>query len=209
MRRGIVISAALLIFTAQAWCRQDQSQSSQGQQQPPAHQTQAQNPPPASQQDSLAEAARKAREQKKKETKGGKVFTNDNIPTEGGINTVGEEAPASESKSKAAGKDGASPSSGSNEEKVWRERFAKLHHKLSQDQAELDIMQRELGVLNVQYYADPMKAMQQSISREDIDKKTADIEAKKKDIEADNQAIADAEDELHKSGGDPGWASPQ
>src|SRR5271156_598103 len=40
----------------------------------------------------------------------------------------------------------------------------------------------------------------------DINEKTDKIEAKKKTIEADQQAIADAEDELHKAGGDPGWA---
>jgi hypothetical protein len=57
----------------------------------------------------------------------------------------------------------------------------------------------------VQYYNDPVKAMQQQLSRDDINKKTADIDAKKKQIEADQQAIDDAQDELRKSGGDPGW----
>ena len=67
-------------------------------------------------------------------------------------------------------------------------------------------MQRELGTLDVQYYNDPVKAMQQQLSRDDINKKTADIDAKKKQIEADQQAIDDAQDELRKAGGDPGWA---
>ena len=67
-------------------------------------------------------------------------------------------------------------------------------------------MQRELGVLNMQYYSDPNKAMQQQLSRDDINKKTSDIDAKKKDVEADQQAIDDAEDDLRKAGGDPGWA---
>ncbi|MGC2724093.1 MAG: hypothetical protein WA224_09030, partial [Candidatus Acidiferrales bacterium] len=71
---------------------------------------------------------------------------------------------------------------------------------------ELDIMQRELGVLDVQYYNDPVKAMQQGYTRSDIDEKTAKIDAKKKQIEADGQAISDAEEELRRSGGDPGWA---
>jgi hypothetical protein len=48
--------------------------------------------------------------------------------------------------------------------------------------------------------------MQQDLTREDINKKTSDIEAKKQQIEADKQAIADAEDDLRKAGGDPGWA---
>lgn len=67
-------------------------------------------------------------------------------------------------------------------------------------------MQRELGVLNMQYYSDPVKAMQQEYSRDDINKKTAEIDAKKKGIDADEQAISDAEDDLRKAGGDPGWA---
>jgi len=67
-------------------------------------------------------------------------------------------------------------------------------------------MQRELGVLDVQYYSDPVKAMQQDLTRADINKKTADIEAKKQQIEADKQAISDAEDDLRKAGGDSGWA---
>ncbi len=93
-----------------------------------------------------------------------------------------------------------------NDEKTWRDKFAKLHHKLDQDQADLDVLQRELGVSNVQFYTDPMKGMQQGLTRDDITKKTADIDAKKKEIEADKQAISDAEDDLRKAGGDSGWA---
>jgi chaperonin cofactor prefoldin len=67
-------------------------------------------------------------------------------------------------------------------------------------------MQRDLGVLDVQYYNDPVKSMQQGYSRSDINEKTDKIEAKKKTIEADQQAITDAEEELQRAGGDPGWA---
>ena len=48
--------------------------------------------------------------------------------------------------------------------------------------------------------------MQQQLTRDDINKKTADIDAKTEQIEADQQAIDDAEDDLRKAGGDPGWA---
>jgi hypothetical protein len=51
-----------------------------------------------------------------------------------------------------------------------------------------------------------MKTLQQEITRSDINDKAAQIEDKKKKIEADKQAIEDAEEELRKSGGDPGWA---
>jgi parvulin-like peptidyl-prolyl isomerase len=158
---------------------------------------------PAPQTGSIAAAARKAREQKKDSSKPPKVFTNENIPTSGGISSVGETPSAAPDDKSAAGPGNASGSS--NDEKAWRDRFAKLNHKLDQDKQDLDVMQRELGTLDVQYYNDPVKAMQQQLSRDDINKKTADIDAKKKQIEADQQAIDDAQDELRKSGGDPGW----
>jgi hypothetical protein len=156
-------------------------------------------------QDSLADAARKAREQKKLAAKPGKVFTNDNIPTSGGISS----ASASSAPSAKEGASDATPASSSasaNDEKSWRDKFAQLRQKLDRDKENLDVMQRELGELSVQYYSDPTKAMQQQLSRDDINKKTAAIDAKKKEVEADQQAIDDAEDDLRKAGGDPGWA---
>ena len=216
MLRTITFWAAALVLTcATAWSRQDQQQN-QSQQQPQQAQQESssQGRKQVPRQDSLAAAARKAREQKKEAPKSAKVFTNDNIPTAGGISSVGEEEePKTEEKpgqaSTVAKPGGANRTSPASDEAVWRSRFAKLRHKLEQDQADLDVMQRELGVLSTQYYGDPNKQLQQQLTREDINKKTADIEARKKDVEADKRAISDAEDELRKAGGDPGWANPQ
>jgi hypothetical protein len=159
--------------------------------------------PSAPQQDSIAEAARKLREQKKDTPKTAKVFTNDNLPTQGGISSVGQgsEAPAPS--------DGSAIRSGAatgKDEKMWRDKFAQLHHKLEQDQANRDVMQRELGVDNVQFYADPVKQMQQGYTNSDINKKRSDIGQMDKQIAADQQAITGAEEELRKSGGDSGWS---
>jgi len=164
--------------------------------------------------DPLVAAARKAREQKKDQAgaKPARVFNNDNIPTQGGVSAVGENAAAPDAAAgdaAAAGNGSAPASSGTSAaagEKAWRERFARLRKKMEQDQTDLDLLQRELGVLDVQYYNDPVKGMQQGYSRSDINEKTDKIEAKKKVIEADQQAISDAEEELHRAGGDPGWA---
>src|ERR1700685_3870922 len=154
--------------------------------------------------DPLVAAARKAREQRKDQAgaKPARVFTNDNIPTQGGVSAVGV-APAADNANGTGAAAGATAAAG---ESAWRERFAHLRKKLEQDQADLDLMQRELGVLDVQYYNDPVKSMQQGYSRSDINEKTDKIEAKKKTIEADEQAITDAEEELQRAGGDPGWA---
>jgi hypothetical protein len=223
MRRRLWVSAAaLLVFPAAAWSQQDQqqsgsqqSQNQQAQQQsssaPPQNQnsqTQTQPQSAAPQQDSLGAAARKAREQKKETSKPAKVFTNDDVPTEGGISSVGEEKESGSAQ--AGGAQGTASSSG-NDEKSWRDKFAKLRHKLDQDQAALDVLQREVGVAEVQYYGgDPTKAMNDGMSQQPFGssytKKLADIDAKKKQVEADKQAIADAEEDLRRAGGSPGWA---
>ena len=221
MRRDLLCAAvaAFLLIPASALAQQPGQSQNQEQQGPSSSQTAA---PPSSQSatpaqatpvDPLVAAARKAREQKKDQPKPARVFDNDNIPTQGGVSAVGS-APAGEPTAdggtaesggeQTAAKTTAPPSG--NDEKTWRERFAKLHKKLEQDQADLDVMQRELGVLDVQYYNDPMKGMQQGYTRSDINEKTAKIDDKKKQIEADQQALSDAEEELRRSGGDIGWA---
>jgi DNA repair exonuclease SbcCD ATPase subunit len=225
MRRDLLCAAvaAFLLIHASALAQQ-QNQDQQGQtsgqtSQQASSQTAAQSssqsaaPAQTAPVDPLVAAARKAREQKKDQPKPARVFDNDNIPTQGGVSAVGS-APGGESTAggaaaepdgdQAAGKTAAPPSG--NDEKTWRERFARLRKKLEQDQADLEIMQRELGVLDVQYYNDPMKGMQQGYTRSDINEKTAKIDEKKKQIEADQQALSDAEDELRRSGGDIGWA---
>jgi hypothetical protein len=194
--------------TAQSQNQRTQDQKPQNRKsQDQSSQTQTTSQTPQSQ-DSIAAAARKAREQKKELPHPTvKVFTNDDLPTGGGISTVGEEKGGDSAS--AAKDEGAA--GGANDEKTWRDRFAKLRHKLDQDQAELDLLQREVGVAEVQYYGgDPTKAMNDQMSGQPFgaayQKKVADIDAKKKQVETDKQAIADAEEELRKSGGDPGWA---
>ena len=204
MRRSLRFAAAASIFflPAAARCQQQDQQSS-------ASATQAAQ----QQDDSLAAAARRAREQKKEPAKPAKVFDNDNIPAQGGISAVGAVKPetgpvagtalevqAAKGSAAAAGK------SATGDEKSWRKRFSDLRNKLETDKQELEVLQRELGVITVQYYSDPNKALQQDLTRADINDKTAKIETKKKKIKADQQAITDAEDELRRSGGDPGWA---
>jgi hypothetical protein len=204
-----VAAAALFFFPIRGLAfQQDQSQQSRpqaaAQQSDSQAKSSAQTSQPAPEQkESLAAAARRAREEKKEQPKPAKVFTNDNVPTSGGISSVGE-TPAAPAGGDAAG--GTPAASSADQEKVWREKFSKLRHKVEQDQQELDVMQRELGVLDVQYYNNPVKAMQQELTRSDINKKTSDIDAKKAQVEADKQAISDAEDDLRKAGGDPGWA---
>ena len=181
-------AAAILAIPGTVWGQQSDTQAA------------------APQKDSVADAARKARETKKEQPKAAHVFDNDNLPS-GTISTVGKEAEPKEGETAAADETAAGGKKSSAEtEKLWRDKFAQLRSKLARDQSDLEVMQRELGVLNLQNYSDPIKGMQQDLTRGDINKKTSDIDAKQKQIQADQKAIDDAEDDLRKSGGDSGWA---
>jgi hypothetical protein len=206
MRKVLWFAAAAAMFVLPA-----SGAFAQGGQPQQAPQPASATPPPApsqdsSQQDSIAAAARKARDQKKEAPKAAKVFDNDSIPTTGGVSTVGAASAPGQPGDNAAAPNASSSAASGNDEKSWRDKFASLHHKLDQDQAELSVLQRELGVSDVQFYSDPMKGLQQELTRDEIYKKTLAIDAKKKEIEADKQAISDAEDALRKAGGDSGWA---
>jgi chromosome segregation ATPase len=205
MRTISWIAVAALFVAPVALATQQNSQESSPAQSSQASQTSA----TSNQQDALAAAARKAREQRKSAPKAAKVFDNDNLPTAGGISTVGATpAPAKSEKGQAA-EAAAAPGKMSADE--WRAKFTELRKKLEKDQNELDVMQRELGQHAMQYYGgDPQKAVQDQQSGrpmgEQYDKTRTAIEAKKAQIEADQQAIFDAEDALRRAGGDPGWA---
>lgn len=214
MRKTIaILFLTAFAFGIQIASAQDASQSqSQSQSQAEASKKPAASKPQA-QKESVADAARKAQEANKTTPKAPIVFDNDNIGAAAGsstVNVVGN-APAAESSASASAKSGkagaSSSSSSSNDEAAWRQKFADARTKLQQDQSELAIMQRELQQLRVQYYPnDPQKALKQSVSNEDVNKKQQAIAQKQKQIQADQQAISDLQDQLRKAGGDSSWS---
>jgi hypothetical protein len=209
MRKLVPLTAVVIVlgFAGNGWGQQSVPASASA-----ATPTQTSTSAPASQ-DPLAEAARKAREQKKEEHKPPRVFTNDDLPTSGGISTVGQApaptptpAPAASGSATPAGQKPGTPAASSmSDEAKWREKFATLRHKIEQDQQNLDLLQRELGVLNTQFYGDPNKQLQQQLTRSDIDAKTAEIDKAKDQLATDQKALDDAQDDLRASGGNPGW----
>jgi hypothetical protein len=159
---------------------------------------------PASSGDSVAEAARKARENKKAAPAGKKVYTEDDVKpaqeTPPANATPGAVQPTPESPETS----GAAPGKG--DEKTWRMRFQAQRDQIARAEKELDVLQREQDKAQVQYYADPQKALSEQYSRKDINDKDAKIAAKKQEITQLKQGLDDLEDELRKSGGDSGWA---
>lgn len=173
--------------------------------------------------DPVADAARKAREQKKKDTaKPRRVYTDDDVnhlvsgaaPSgDAGANAATEEGAAKKSDAQgkgAQGKDAAGKTTEPQEspETKWRKQFREAYANLDRAQRELDVLQREDNKAQVQYYSDPQKALAEQYTRKDINDKDTKIAAKKKEIDQLKQQISDMEEALRKSGGDPGWATP-
>jgi chromosome segregation ATPase len=160
--------------------------------------------------DPVADAARKAREQQKTAQKPKKVFTDDDVSAAKPTAAVPSSASTDSKSGEATATKGAgsNPTKGSdaNSESAWRKRFAEQRKKIADAELELDVLQREAQKLDLQYYSDPQKAMQQQYSRQEINDKNAKIEEKKKQIADLKQQLSDLEDELRKSGGEPGWA---
>jgi hypothetical protein len=184
-------------------------------------------PTSSSQSNSLGDAARKARAQKKDSSKPAKVFTNEDMGSlKGTISVVGNEPAQGTGTDKAAEKnDDKKPANGADakptngaeakdvkkeqakDEPYWRAKFAAARKTLADDTKELDILQREFNLKQEQYSQDPNWAMHEQNSRADINKTQSEIDTKKQDVEKDKQALSDLEDELRKAGGDPGWAN--
>ena len=171
--------------------------------------------------DAVADAARRAREQKKEAPKPKKVYTNEDLGSGSSASTgavASTTAPAGETKESTegqptAGNPGVEKPAGDktapadkNDEETWRKRFKEAREKLATAEKELDILQREAQKAQVQYYSDPQKALAEQYSRKDVNDKDTQIAAKKQEVAQLKQHISDMEDELRKSGGDVGWA---
>ncbi|HEX8764359.1 MAG TPA: hypothetical protein VF740_04325 [Candidatus Acidoferrum sp.] len=170
--------------------------------------------------DPVADAARKAREEKQKKDaqKPKKVYTDDDIKpatpdkpavqnaTASGATNGAETAAGGAQAADAKKPDDDTQKEDPNSEKAWRKRFSEQHEKIAKAEKELEILQRELEKSSVQYYADPTKAMKEQNSRAEVNDKTAKIEAKKKEIAQLRQQLDEMEADLRKAGGDPGWA---
>jgi chromosome segregation ATPase len=171
-----------------------------------AQQQQSQASPAPQSGDPVADAARKAREQQKAAPKPKKVYTDDDVKPA----TPASDAAATPASGAAQAADNGTAANGAEKpddpEKVWRKRFQDQRDKIAAAEKELDILQREADKAQVQYYNDPQKALQEQYSRKDINDKNAKIDQKKQDIANLKQQLSDMEDELRKSGGDPGWA---
>jgi chromosome segregation ATPase len=161
--------------------------------------------------DPVADAARKAREQKKIAPKPKKVFTDDDVATRPPADVQASTASGKSDDGTAQGKapvakTDAEKKEDPNSEAAWRKRFAAQRRKISDAEEALSVLQREAEKADLQYYPDPQKALQEQYTRAEINAKNDKIAEKKKEIADLKQQLSDMEDQLRSSGGDPGWA---
>src|SRR5271156_4268773 len=135
---------------------------------------------------SVADAARKSREDKKNAPKDKKVYTDDDVrpapasassspsavtpsadasPGTGETPAEGQKGPADADRTAATGAAAAPPNK--NDEKAWRARFQAQRDQIARAEKELDVLQREEEKAQVQYYPDPQKALEEGYSRKD------------------------------------------
>jgi hypothetical protein len=170
--------------------------------------------------DPVADAARKAREAKKEAPKPKKVYTDDDIkrsapepqpaPAAAPVNASGAttaQAVGDAAKTTDAAKNqDATPKEDPNGEAAWRKKFQGQRGKIEKVTKELEVLGRELEKAQMEYYPDPQKAMTQQNTRGDVNAITTKIDAKKQELAQLRQGLDDLEDQLRKSGGNPGWA---
>jgi chromosome segregation ATPase len=186
----LVLSSAMLVAPCYLAAQQDQSQ------------------------ESVADAARKARADRKTAPQAKLTIDNDNLGTINGTVSVVGESPAppedltKKTDDKTGKAAGAEKKALDKDESYWRDKFTTANKKLADDQHELDIMQREFNLKQQQFYTDPMASLKQDYSRQDINDSRTKIDEKTATIEQDKADISSLEDQLRQAGGEPGWATP-
>lgn len=162
---------------------------------------------------SLGEAARKIRQQKAgaPKAKEDRVYNNANMPRNTSISVIGgtePAAPKSGAEAAPAGAAATSADASKETEKAWRARFAKARADVANEERRLDMLQRELNLAQIQAYSDPNQANREAFTRNELTKRTEEIEQQKQVVGAAKKALADLEEELRRAGLPSGWAQP-
>jgi hypothetical protein len=179
----------------------------------------------AAQTDSLAEAARKHRQQQSGKPAATKVYTNDNLPATETISTVGpapastdtaasgasngEGQPATNDGAAAAPKDATKPDEAKTRQKTWedwRSKIEKQKASLEQMQKENEEIERQYKLTTGNYYNNAQQRIYDgaAMAKEDAAYKQQ-MEQKQKAIEDAQQKIDDMQEEARRAGVPSGY----
>jgi hypothetical protein len=157
------------------------------------------NAPADQESDSLAAAARKAREEKKDQPKASKVWDNDNIPAKsGGVSVVGS-VPAAEQQAaqnqQAGAADENKPAKTAEDKVAIQSELDKAKEQLENLKKDLDIAQRKYGLDQQTYYSKPEYSMDKAGAAALQDEKDQ-IDAKQKEVDDAQKKIDDLQAKL-------------
>ena len=151
---------------------------------------------------SLGDLARQERAKKGAAPAAVKEYTNDNLPTSGGISEAGA-APASAS-SAAASRSEATPEEKKEDrgkqETEWRAKFKAQKDKIATLEREVAVRTNENQSQNVRYLMSFPQAAEQAQKNQD------EIKEKQKELAAAKQRLEDMTEELRKAGLPSSWA---
>jgi len=171
-----------------------------------------QQQPPPQQADSIAEAARRSREQKKEQPKPAKVWDNDTMPTKpGGVNVVGPSSPSSDAsgsppaanaQAAASAPEASAAKSGEKsgkDIKALQASLAAAKDQLQAVKAELDILQRKYNLDSQMYYGKPNYVADTEGAAKLADEKSQ-VDAKQQEVDTAQKKVSQLEEELKNSG---------
>jgi predicted ATP-dependent Lon-type protease len=156
--------------------------------------------------DALAAAARSAREQRKNQPKPAKVWDNDNIPTNGGVDVIGQaassaepipsaKAPATNDKKSTAK---AGVASSKKEKSALESQLTSAKENLKSAQTDLDFAQRKYRLDQQDFYQNPNYSSNESGAAA-LQAEQNQIEAKKQAVESLQETLNDLESKLAKA----------
>jgi hypothetical protein len=175
---------------------------------------------PATAQQSLGEAARRARQSKPAEPPA-KVITNDDLSslpasavttaTDSSASTEKKDVAAQDKdkdKNKEAEKKELSPEDQAKLDKDWGDKIAAQKDAISLLERELDVLQRENKLRASNYYADAGTRLRDSQKYAEDDRKYRDqIDAKQKELDDAKSKLEQMKDDARKAGASPGAIS--
>ncbi len=152
----------------------------------------------------LADIARKAQEQRQRAVT--RVYTNDDLKTQGLPAPAPTPAAAPQVKSDTAAPSAAEKPApaGADTEDAWRARIVRARDDLHRNEVFAEALQSRINALTSDFAArdDPAQRAQLADDRQ---KALEELERVKKDIETSRKAVADIEEEARKAGVPPGW----
>ncbi len=159
---------------------------------------------------SLADVARKEEARRKTVRGGGKVYTNDDLPTREVAPTPAP-APATAAPTAAGDAKPSAPAEVKPEtkpelkdEKYWKNRMTTAQQSLSRSKVLLGALEARVNALNTDFVNTDDPA-QRSVIQDNLKTAMAELERVKKDITTGTTAITALEEEARKANVPPGW----